>query len=219
MANNKRKPTPSVLGKGNVMDEILSGAPTLAAAAISERESEQTATSKTNGGASVPIQATVVEIHSKPPEPPDKSLAKSSAGQGSAAETKQQEKIRESSVENDSKHISGNPISNGALKNAETSAERERNILPNSNKEHVDFLFSIDLVDKMEEVFPRLRRQMPTGQRRAFSKSVFVEMCVAEILWDFKQKGDSSMLNQMVKQFAEELSEKKAEQRSDESGR
>ncbi len=218
MASNKRKPTPSVFGKGNVMDEILSGVPT-PAATISERESGQTASSKINGGAKLSIQATAVKTQSQLPESPETSSAKSKAGQGSAAETKRQGEIRESSLENDSKPIFDNPISDSALKNAETSAESERSIVPNSSKEHVDFLFSIELVDKMEEVFPRLRRQMPTGQRRAFSKSVFVEMCVAEILWDFQQAGDASMLNRMVKQFAEELSEKKAKQRSDENGR
>lgn len=218
MANNKRKPTPSVFGKGNVMDEILSGAPTPKAAII-ERGSEQISSDKMSDGTNLPKQVTPVKIQSPPPEPPEKSPTKSRAEQGSPSETERPEKIGKSNLENDPKRFSGQLNSNGTLEGNEASVERERNILPNSNKEHVDFLFSIDLVDKMEEVFPRLRRQMPTGQRRAFSKSVFVELCVAEILWDFKKTGDASRLSRMVKQFAEELSERKAGQRFDENGR
>lgn len=213
MASNKRKPTPSVFNKANVMDEILSGAPPTVT--ITEKGIEQTSSNKAGDGTKAFEQATAFGTQPQSSELSEKLLPESERGQGSIVETKQQKKNGKSIPDNDSKLISGEQTSNGAKKNAETSEGRERNILPSPNKEHVDFLFSIDLVDKMEEVFPRLRRQMPPGKRRAFSKSVFVEMCVAEILWDFKQAGDTSLLNRMVKQFGEELSERYAEQRSD----
>lgn len=159
MANNKRKPTPSVLGNANLMDEIL-------------------------GGASLKI-----ETDKKPTESPKVEV------QEEKRPTPKNGKI-EKAVESEK---SGRNVINN-----------DEGIVPDSNKEHVDYLFSIKLVDKMEEIFPRLRRQMPNGLRRAFSKSVFVEICVTELIRDFEKNGEESRLKKLAERFAEELSERRA---------